>query len=86
MGFPHPVSHPHADAWPMQGNFAGITSGPNGEPLVVGLVFSDSEVDRLESFYRRKRAVLLGTRLLYFRGPTTFTTTRGRTRYRWWQG
>lgn len=45
---------------PAHGNFAGTTSGPNGELLVVGVLFGDSEVDRLESYYRRKRAVLLG--------------------------
>lgn len=45
---------------PAHGSFPGTTSGPNGELLVVGVLFGDSEVDRLESYYRRKRAVLLG--------------------------
>lgn len=46
---------------PAQGNSAGVTSGPNGEPLVVGLVFSDSRPVTIGGAQRRRTAVLLGS-------------------------
>ena len=49
---------------PAQGNSAGVTSGPNGKPLVVGLLFSDSNLyDKLtgQKKVSRRNSVLLGS-------------------------
>ena len=32
----------HCSLAPAMGNTAGVTSGPNGEPLVVGMIFCDT--------------------------------------------
>ena len=46
---------------PAQGSTAGITAGPNGEMLVVGLVFADSRPINSKTFQRRHKTVLLGS-------------------------
>jgi hypothetical protein len=45
---------------PAQGSTAGITSGPNGEPLVVGLIFQDSRPANARLLTTPRKAVLLG--------------------------
>lgn len=45
---------------PAQGTNAGVTSGPNGEPMVVGLVFGDTLPAAVRGDHRR-RTVLLGS-------------------------
>jgi hypothetical protein len=46
---------------PAQGTVAGVTSGPNGEPRVVGLIFADTLLSNRVSVERMARTVLLGT-------------------------
>jgi len=45
---------------PAQGSTAGITSGPNGEPRVVGIVFADSRSTNSKILPIIRKAVLLG--------------------------
>lgn len=46
---------------PAQGQVAGITSGPNGDPVVAGIVFADSKVANSKVLVSSTRkAVLLG--------------------------
>lgn len=46
---------------PAQGTNAGVTSGPNGEPMVSGMVYADTRPVNSRAFQRKKRTVLLGT-------------------------
>lgn len=46
---------------PAQGTSAGVTSGPNGEPLVVGMVFADSRPVGTRAIQKKTRSVLLGS-------------------------
>lgn len=46
---------------PASGTSAGVTAGPNGEMLVIGLIFADSRPINSRSFQRRHRTVLLGS-------------------------
>lgn len=46
---------------PAQGTNAGVTSGPNGEPMVSGMVYSDTGPLNSKVFQRKRRTVLLGT-------------------------
>ena len=45
---------------PAQGATAGMTSGPNGEPLVVGMIFLDSRPANARLTTAVRKAVLLG--------------------------
>lgn len=45
---------------PAQGSTAGMTSGPNGEPLVVGMIFLDSRPANARLTTSIRKAVLLG--------------------------
>lgn len=45
---------------PAQGGHAGLTSGPNGEPIVAGLIFSDTRPPSSRVLVQKKKAVLLG--------------------------
>jgi hypothetical protein len=45
---------------PAQGDIAGLSSGPNGEPIVAGLIFSDSKPKSSKLPMYSKKAVLLG--------------------------
>mmetsp|Transcript_16858 Transcript_16858/g.25360 ORF Transcript_16858/g.25360 Transcript_16858/m.25360 type:complete len:1542 (-) Transcript_16858:189-4814(-) len=44
---------------PAQGTSAGVTSGPNGEPMVTGMVYADTV--NTKAFKRQRRTVLLGS-------------------------
>jgi hypothetical protein len=46
---------------PAQGTSAGVTSGPNGEPQVVGMVFADSRPVGTRATQKKTRSVLLGS-------------------------
>jgi hypothetical protein len=46
---------------PAQGQSAGVTSGRNGEPLVVGLVFADTKPTTVAALQRSRQIVLLGS-------------------------
>lgn len=56
------MKHRKCSLPPAQGNVAGVTSGPNGKPIVVGLSFADSlpVVNATKAFRRTKKTVLLG--------------------------
>lgn len=45
---------------PAQGDIPGLSSGPNGEPIVAGLIFSDSKPKSSKLPLYSKKAVLLG--------------------------
>lgn len=53
--------HKQCSLPPAQGTIAGVTSGPNGEPRVVGLVFADTLLSNRVSVERMARTVLLGS-------------------------
>lgn len=46
---------------PAQGTNAGVTSGPNGEPMVTGMIFADTPTSSNRGYHRKKRTVLLGS-------------------------
>ncbi len=46
---------------PASGTSAGVTAGPGGEMLVIGLIYADSRPINSRTFQRRHRTVLLGS-------------------------
>lgn len=46
---------------PAQGNSAGVTSGPNGKPVVVGLLFSDTITSSKKGVRNKRSSLLLGS-------------------------
>jgi hypothetical protein len=46
---------------PAQGNSAGVTSGPNGKPVVVGLSFSDTITSSKKGVRNKRSSLLLGS-------------------------
>eukprot|EP01034_Spumella_vulgaris_P024826 gene24826-31213_t len=54
------LKHKQCSLPPAQGGSAGLTSGPNGEPIVAGMIFSDTRPLNSRLLLLRNKAVLLG--------------------------
>jgi hypothetical protein len=55
------LQHKQCSLPPAQGTNAGVTSGPNGEPMVSGMVYADTRAVNSKAYQRKRRTVLLGT-------------------------